>query len=664
MFRLLPQRTVVSACTSAVVGTALLIYCPLPPHDALLRVVAWHAPHVDDAVRWTRTALLFSTPYILMSLFWSILFIFLSGRTKQTTRSILPPYPPPATRRDLFVILGEVHHPRHVRRVEHPTWLTIPERGLYTGVVIVGAIGSGKTTACMYPIVDQLLGYRPDDREKRLSALILEVKGDFCGAVRDILRRHGREEDYVEIRLGEPYRYNPLYGQHQDAYALAFGINSLMLNLFGRGDEPFWAAAQTNLLKFIILLHQIADGYVTLWDVYASAIDPDRISRKLAEAEQRLRGREWLRIRPQDYIQVEELSNLTWSTDPATGLLQTPRTAEADRAIAATKVAHHVHSDGPEDRALAIRREQYESVDRWFRHDWMRIEPKLRTSIVEGVSVFLSLFDDPTIRETFCPPRECYDPVANHDGRFGKPLPSFSDLIEAGAVCAVNFPMAENPGLARAILTLTKMDYQKAVLSRIPRMAREPGRYWRQTALIGDECHAFITTGEDNPSGDEKFSALQRQARCISVLATQSLSSLRSVLPGETWRTWLQTMRNKVFLTLSDDFSGRIASDLCGREDQLKPHYAVSESGQDAGVSMLTGVATAHRASVSASKSYHAQRDVVFEPKVFAELRNAQAIVLAYDGDNPSPAQRCYLKPHYLDPNVSYFDQVSEGGLS
>lgn len=39
------------------------------------------------------------------------------------------------------------------------------------------------------------------------------------------------------------------------------------------------------------------------------------------------------------------------------------------------------------------------------------------------------------------------------------------------------------------------------------------------------------------------------------------------------------------------------------------------------------------------------------------ELKNAQAIVLAYDGVNPLPPQLCYLKPYYLDPNVSYFEQ-------
>ena len=39
----------------------------------------------------------------------------------------------------------------------------------------------------------------------------------------------------------------------------------------------------------------------------------------------------------------------------------------------------------------------------------------------------------------------------------------------------------------------------------------------------------------------------------------------------------------------------------------------------------------------------------MFQPKVFAELQNAQAIVLPYDGLNPQPPTYCYLKPYYLD---------------
>ena len=125
----------------------------------------------------------------------------------------------------------------------------------------------------------------------------------------------------------------------------------------------------------------------------------------------------------------------------------------------------------------------------------------------------------------------------------------------------------------------------------------------------------------------------------------------------------MQTFLTKIFLALSDDFSAKCASDLCGKEEQLKLNYSLSENGQDAGVSMLTGRAAAHRATLSASKGYNVQRDFIFEPKVFAELKNAQSIVLAYDGLNPQPATLCYLKPYYLDPNVSYFEHVAKGAL-
>ncbi len=66
---------------------------------------------------------------------------------------------------------------------------------------------------------------------------------------------------------------------------------------------------------------------------------------------------------------------------------------------------------------------------------------------------------------------------------------------------------------------------------------------------------------------------------------------------------------------------------------------------------------------MNASKSYDVVRDVVFEPKVFAELRNAQSIVLAYDGLNPKPPAYCYLKPYYLDPNRTWFEQLANGEI-
>jgi hypothetical protein len=73
---------------------------------------------------------------------------------------------------------------------------------------------------------------------------------------------------------------------------------------------------------------------------------------------------------------------------------------------------------------------QLEAVQRWFKDDWRRIEPKLRTSIVEGISVFLSLFDDNSkVKRVFCPKKECYDPQKNANNQFGKPLARFTSCV-------------------------------------------------------------------------------------------------------------------------------------------------------------------------------------------------------------------------------------------
>ena len=150
---------------------------------------------------------------------------------------------------------------------------------------------------------------------------------------------------------------------------------------------------------------------------------------------------------------------------------------------------------------------------------------------------------------------------------------------------------------------------------------------------------------------------MARQARCIPIVATQSISSLRSTLPGESWRTVLQGLRTKVFLALSDDASALTAADLCGKAEHMVPGYTLTESGQDARISMLTGRAAAPRSTVGASKRYTIAIDYLFQPKVFAELRTGEAIVLPYDGVQSQQATFCYLRPYYRDPRLSYFDE-------
>ena len=665
MSGLLQYRHSIAGVLALGAGLAISTLYPFPESNVFLRVIAIRAPEAYLSFKYLTLAMDYAAPWLAFSVILSGVYIFTLKLRRPEKLGRLPRYPEPQKRDKVFLVAGEVHHPRRPTPSSNPQWLVIPERGLYTGIAILGAVGSGKTSCCMYPFANQILAYQAHDRAKRIGALMLEVKGDFCHQIRGILKRYRREEDYIEIGLDSGYCYNPLHND-LDAYGLAYSIASLLNNLFGKGKEPFWQQAYTNLVKFIILLHKTAFNYVTLFDVYYCAISPVVLEEKIKQAEEMLLDRHLVVIAKSIYQErIEALVDFDFEPTDSDGEPQyrAPATAEIERHLRKHGIDYQKKTIPAPANPDQDKKAKLEAVKRWFHEDWQRIEPKLRTSIVE-VSVFLSLFDDnPKVKRLFCPPMECYDQEANADFGYGKPLPSFSWLIENGRVCALNFPISMNPGLAKAIGVMMKLDFERAVLNRIPQMETDPERYFRQVLFLCDEYQHFATVGENEPTGDEKFFSLSRQAKCIPIVATQSISSLKSTLPNETWRTLLQTFRTKIFLALSDDYSAKIASELCGREDQLKIAYNVAETGHDTRISFVTGKAISNKANITTSKSYIQQSDYRFDMKTFTELRNAQSITVAYDGINPMPPTFCYLKPYYNDPNKSYFAQLAEGAL-
>ena len=318
-----------------------------------------------------------------------------------------------------------------------------------------------------------------------------------------------------------------------------------------------------------------------------------------------------------------------------------------------------------------------DSVVTWYTHDWMQLDPKLRTSCVEGISSFLSLFDMADVADIFCPKAPAKERAAegedagNGDSRppVGKArmrrlLPPLDELIESGKVLALNMPAGSNPALARAIGVFLKNAWLQTLLRRPAQMKQEPELYFRPAVFICDEYQSFASVGEEDPSGDEKAFALTRQCRVIPIVATQSISSLRSVLgTSEAWRALLQTLRTRIFLSLSDDASADIASKLCGQVAKIKPSWTVTESAQQAQVSLLSGRAGGSRGSVGTSKSFREQREALFQPREFGLLPNCQAICLPYDGTNATSAVRVYLKPYYLPVDTPYWRAIETGQI-
>ena len=669
---------IIGSAVGAVAGQALK--APFPGANPYLDLIAFHDPGLHAAIRvwyyaWPAGLVVLAGSFVL-----SVWRVWLQPLFRFRRRGKLPAWPTSPEDEAPSIVVGEQHHPTVPRASEQPSWLVVPEKGLYTGTLIVGAVGTGKTSGCMYPFARQILFWRADDPGRRAGALVLEVKGDFCHQVRGILENAGRGDDYLEIGLGGSLQWNPLDDPLLDSYSLAYGVASLINQLFGKSREPFWQQAYTNLVRWIIELHRLLPGsWVTLQDIYRCTVDADLLRNRIREAQNLANERRPVRaiISRKDMVKHSEaLTKWAWEQVPGTEDMATRLDPELEKRLKKLKVA--CRRVVVENVAGSEFSERVEAVARWYVKDWSELDAKLRTSIVEGISVFLSLFDQPEVAGVFCPPPPGDDAPAKRTDDVDEEevpdvpampglrrrLPPLSELIEGGKVLALNMPAGANPALARAIGVLLKNAWMQALLRRPAEAARRPDRYMRPAVFICDEYQAFATVGQDDPSGDEKAFALTRQCRCIPIVATQSLSSLRSVLPsGEAWRTLVQTLRTRIFLSLSDDASAKIASDMCGSVMKTQPSYTFSETTGRPEFSLLSGRAGGGRGTIGASKSFRRQREPVFTPREFALLANYQAICLPYDGVKSLPARRVYLKPRYLPKTEGYWRQRKEGRI-
>ena len=466
---------------------------------------------------------------------------------------------------------------------------------------------------------------------------------------------------------------------------------------------------------------------MTLQQVYRCAIDPELFAAKIEQAEawsDELNKGTVFVLSDRVGANKMELAEWVWKGAADPKEQRTVYSRALRDKLGKLKLTYRVVWDpGPGDEV----RERVEAVKRWFVNDWQMLDNKIKSSIVEGVSVFLAMFDMPDVAQVFCPdaPEMPDDPQAisvqaqarkkaelaatrkgqetqepdkgpgagvekaeeglesdkkpDGDDEEKKPipgkagenriegpqhLPPLYELIEGGKVLALNMPAGSNPALARAVGVMLKNAWLQALLMRPARMKESPGVYFRPDVFICDEYQAFASVGEDDPSGDEKSFALTRQCRCIPIVATQSISSLRSVLgSSEAWRSLLQTLRTRIFLSLSDDASAKIASELCGQVAKIKGSYTISETSKRAEVFPLSGRAGGGGGSMGASKSFREQREAVFHPRDFTLLSNCQAICLPYDGAQSLEPRRVYLKPHYLPLGHSYWRAKKAGRL-
>ena len=193
--------------------------------------------------------------------------------------------------------------------------------------------------------------------------------------------------------------------------------------------------------------------------------------------------------------------------------------------------------------------------------------------------------------------------------------------------------------------------------------AADPAAHFRPTVFVCDEYQNFATVGETG-TGDQNFFSLSRQPKCIALVATQSVVSLKGAIssddadedaPPDLPHEGLPQHGRRRHRGLREQ-ALRQGGPPAGELQRLRDE-------PDAKVSFLDGRTAGTRSSVSTSKSYQVRQLERFPARAFYGLKNAQAIVIAFDGVNPIPPCYAYLKPYWLPVEQSWWDQYEQGLL-
>ena len=185
----------------------------------------------------------------------------------------------------------------------------------------------------------------------------------------------------------------------------------------------------------------------------------------------------------------------------------------------------------------------YSSLN-FFENEFKNLDSRtssiLKSEISRITGTFISDYD---ISKVFCPKKE----DINFTG--------FKDVVNNGTIVVLNMNIAEYKNLSKIIATYLKLDFQSEILSQLSNNSKI-----NPTIFMCDEYHEYANTS------DADFFAQSRESKCISIVATQSYSSLLNSLKDESSvKVIIQNLVNKLWLRTDDIFTIEEAQKQIGK---------------------------------------------------------------------------------------------------
>ena len=277
----------------------------------------------------------------------------------------------------------------------------------------------------------------------------------------------------------------------------------------------------------------------------------------------------------------------------------------------------------------------YNTLIDFFQNEYTSLDSKVLSIIQSEITRITQLFiSDKEVAETFCPQKD----QLNFQG--------FS--LNNNDIIVLNMNVAEYRNLSKIIAAHLKLDFQAEVLMRISRdKAYEP------VAFLCDEYHEYVT------ENDADFYAQSREAKCISIVSTQSYTSLlKSLKDSQSAKVIIQNLVNKLWFRTDDIFTIEEAQKQLGKEDKTKYIKSISENAKETKYNYILKSFKSQNSNLSETISTQIQHDYAFDFNSFSiNLKTFQAIAFISTGTEILPPEVLTLSPQ-IDSNCSPSDSI------
>lgn len=273
----------------------------------------------------------------------------------------------------------------------------------------------------------------------------------------------------------------------------------------------------------------------------------------------------------------------------------------------------------------------YKSAKDYFNDIYNALDEKAQGYIQSEIARMTQPFiTNKTIKDTFCPSREKIN-------FFG-----FKEVIEKGLIVVWKINANKEPKVAKLIAAYLKLDFQKEIMMTLEKKNTPEGKIpaERIKVTICDEYQEYVT------KNDPDFYAQSREPKSITIVATQSYSSLKKSLANNDTATniLLQSLVNKIWLRSDDvDYTLKKVVAQISKVDKEKVTRSVTESGKSTVNYTLGQVVGANKSMSSTDNIQTVKEDKFSVTFLSQELGLGQAVCFLSDGKNIIKPFVCHL---------------------